>query len=508
MNAPHVSRRPAWQLAAAALALLAIGAGAMYVLLDGRRGGDEPMAPQTGAAAAPAPAGAPGPAAIALRPEAVARAGIRVERIGSGRSSRRIRVPGIVEPNGYRTVMITALAAGQVTAVRSELGQHVRIGDVMAEIYSPELAQAGRAFVAMRADLDAVRQRVARLERLTAIGAASEQELEGVRAEQTRYAAELEGARTRLQLLGLSEQAIEELRRADQIAVTLPVVATTAGVVTRRLANRGQNVNASDELFTVVDLSSVWVVGDVFERDLEVVRLGSEAAVTSRSAPGHTWTGRVSYIDPQIAMATRTARVRVEVDNPDERLRLGMFADLLIDEPGGDDVPLVPRAAVQTIGGTDVVYVPDPAVEGRFLERVVRLGRPADDDVEVLAGLEAGESVVVAGSFALRAERERLGLPPPATAGTRYEIAITADGFVPATLELTAGEPVELAFTRQTDETCATEVVLPDLDIRRALPLGETVVVPIGRPAAGTITFVCGMDMLRGSLVVRESRVP
>jgi len=507
-----------WMAAAGALALVAAGAAGMFVFLDRRDPG--PDAPSAGApahdAGMSAVAGPGEPVRIVLTAEAVARAGIRTAPVERGRPARSVRVPGVVEPNGYRMVVVTALAGGQVTDVRAELGQRVDTGDLMAEIYSPELAQVQRQYISMRADLEAIRQRVARLERLTTIGAASEQELEGARAEQTRAAADVEGARARLQLLGLAREAVDGLDRADQIDATMPVPATAPGVVTRRMANRGQNVDTSSELFTVVDLSSVWVVGDVYERDLDLIRLGSEVAVTTPSQPEEVWRGRVSYIDPQIAMATRTARVRVEVDNPGERLKLGMFVELVVEERAAAEVPLVPRGAVQTIGSAEVVYVPDPVAAGAFVERVVRLGRPSGDALEVLAGLAPGELVVVSGSFALRAERERLGLPapvprpapdprgsaaPPAPPA-RYEVAITEAGLMPATIRIPAGRPAQIVFTRRTENTCGTDVVFPELDIHRDLPLDTPVVVALPPQPAGTLTFACDMGMLRGTIIV------
>lgn len=507
-----------WIAAAGALALVAAGAVGMFVFLDRRA--PEPAAGAPAHDAGMSAMAGPGePVRIVLTAEAVARAGIRTAPVVRGRAARSVRVPGVVEPNGYRMVVVTALAGGQVTDVRAELGQRVATGDLMAEIYSPELAQAQRQYISMRADLEAIRQRVARLERLTTIGAASEQELEGARAEQTGAASEVEGARARLQLLGLTREAVDGLDRAGQIDATMPVPATAPGVVTRRMANRGQNVDASSELFTVVDLSSVWVVGDVYERDLDLIRLGSEVAVTTPSQPEEVWRGRVSYIDPQIAMATRTARVRVEVDNPGERLKLGMFAELVVEERAAAEVPLVPRGAVQTIGSADVVYVPDPAAAGVFVERVIRLGRPSGDAVEVLGGLAPDELVVVAGSFALRAERERLGLPapvprpapdprgspaPPAAPEppARYEVAITEAGLMPATIRIPAGRAAEIVFTRRTENTCGTDVVFPELDIHRDLPLDTPVVVALPPQPAGTLTFACDMGMLRGTIIV------
>jgi Cu(I)/Ag(I) efflux system membrane fusion protein len=162
-------------------------------------------------------------------------------------------------------------------------------------------------------------------------------------------------------------------------------------------------------LFTVVDLSTVWVVADVYERDLSRVRVGSEAAITTQAYPDTTLRGRVSYIDPQVNAATRTAKVRIEVANPRGDLRLGMFADVVIATGEATAKAMIPRASIQQVGSRSVVYVADPQQPGRFVERAVVLGASSGQQVEVVSGLRPGDVVVAEGSFFVRAERERLG---------------------------------------------------------------------------------------------------
>jgi cobalt-zinc-cadmium efflux system membrane fusion protein len=267
---------------------------------------------------------------------------------------------------------------------------------------------------------------------------------------------------------------------------------------------------------TIVDLSTVWVIADVAERDLSRVRVGTPATITPLAFPDLALTGRVNYIDAQLSAATRTAKVRIEVANPDQRLRLGMLAEARLGgEAGLAPAVTIPRAAVQTIADRSVVYVADPAKPDDLVERTVRLGEVRGDRVAVVAGLEAGERVVSAGSFHVRAERERLGLGDPAPTpdapsaasadGTRPQtatITVTKDGFTPATVTLRAGVPARLTFVRTSNETCATQVVVPSLKIERPLPLNTPVVVELAAAKAGTIEFACGMDMLKGAIVI------
>jgi multidrug efflux pump subunit AcrA (membrane-fusion protein) len=123
--------------------------------------------------------------------------------------------------------------------------------------------------------------------------------------------------------------------------------------------------------------------------------------------------GRISYIDPLVSAQTRTAKLRVEVPNPGNQIRLGMYTDVRVGGVGGGAVPMIPRSAVQAVGDRQVVYLADPKRPGTFTEREVRLGAAVGEDMEVLSGVQAGDSIVTEGSFFVRAERDRLGLRAP-----------------------------------------------------------------------------------------------
>ena len=485
-----------------AAALLAIGATLTYIVVERR-----PAAPasavlpsthgeSSAAASGPAPATE---VSIPVTEQLADRAGIVVEPVVTGSpASTPLRLPGVVEPNAYRQVAVTPIAGGRVTRVTAELGQHVRRGQPMAQVYSPELAEAQTRLITLRAEYDAAEQQVNRTRRLVEIGAASQQELEQVHAEHAGHTAALAGQRSRLVLLGMSAAAIDGLVAGAAVTATISVPAPLDGVVTERTANVGLNVDPATPLFTIVDLSTVWVVGDLYERDFARVGVGSPAVVTTKAYPGQSREGQVSYIDPQVNPATRTARVRVEVPNPRLELRLGMLAEVEIAAGSGAPTVLVPRKAVQTVGDRHVVYVAPPGETGRYIERHVTLGEFAGDRVQVIDGLEAGETVVTEGSFYVRAEGERLGLRRgSATDDGTTTVRVTERGFEPSRVTLQSGRS-RLTFLRTTDATCATEVDFPSLGIRRALPLNEAVTVDLPSQDAQEVAFACGMDMLKG----------
>lgn len=511
--------RSRWGIGVAALLLVAAGAGAMYLIMRASAAGSShPAAGPPAAAAQGKDAPADGETIVELSSELLERARLDIVPAASGAASTSLRLPGVVMPNAYRDVAVTPLVPGRVTRVLAELGQRVRQGQTLAEVYSPELAEAQTRYAAARAALEAHDRELQRTQKLAAIGAASTQALERVLADHTAQEAAVKSAEARLRLLGVPAAVVRALAAGEAVAASASVPAPLAGTVTARMANVGLNVDPGMQLFTIVDLSTVWVVADLHERDLDHARVGTFAAVTAPAYPDLVWRGRISYVDPQVSPDTRTAKVRIELSNPDERLRLGMFVDVALDTPGHTPVVTVPRAAVQAVGDGYVVYVALPGEPGRFAERAVRIGRADGAVIEVVEGLEAGERVVGTGSFLVRAEVDRLGLRKPRPGAAQADrtaqapdapaapapvpVAITEKGFEPARVRVAAGRPARITFTRRTDQTCATDVVFPAIDIRRALPLDTPVTVEWTPEESGDVAFVCGMNMLRGTVVV------
>ncbi len=363
---------------------------------------------------------------IALTPEMVSRAGIKTVAAVKATAATGLHLPGVVQPNAYKDVAVTALVSGRITQVRAELGQRVMLNEALATVYSPELADAQTAFIAARAEHLAHDQRQARTQRLYAIGAASRQELEALEAERTREDQAVETARARLVLLGIPEERTQRLASPVDVVTTFDVRAPIAGVITKRTANPGLNIDLSTPLFTVTDLSDVWVIADLYERNFATVDVGSPATITTSSYPGLELKGRVEYIDPQVEAQTRTAKLRVEVPNAGNRLRLGMFVDVSIAERSPRPVVLIPKAALQTVGTQSVVYVAANGEPGRFMPREVLAGDTIGNQVAVLKGVEPGDLVVTDGAFFLRAEHER-------TAPNSTGAAAPADVVFPST---------------------------------------------------------------------------
>ena len=392
------------------LVVILAAAGAGFLL--GTRQAAKTAGPSSAAVPPQPPAASPPqkseaePVEITLTPDAVARAGIKSVVVGAGATTASIGVPGTVTSNAYRETKSTALVGGIVRSVTAELGAHVTRGQPLAVITSTDLADAQMKYLSGVAMLTADHQKLVRTEKLVEIGAASRQELDDVTAVHAAHEAEVAAARQRLLLLGLSPQRVDALHGARDVVSEVTVVAPNPGIVIARAVNPGQVVNAAQELFVVADLATVWVIGDLYEKDFAAVREGSGATVTV-PPEGRVVRGRVAYIDPRVDAGTRTAKVRVEVPNTDGALRLGMFVNVAFSTPSARSMIVVPRSAVQSIGERTVVYVVPDAGESRFVERQVKISEQTGGVVTVLDGLKPGERVVSEGSFSLRAEAAR-----------------------------------------------------------------------------------------------------
>ena len=355
------------------------------------------------------PRSLPGPRAqaeITLTPDMIQRAGIKTMAAMKSTATTRLHLPGVVQPNAYKNVDVTSLVSGRVTQVRAELGQRVMANEVLATIYSPALADAQTAFIAARADHLDHDQQQARTQRLYAIGASSRQELEKLEAEKSEMDARVETARSRLVLLGIPEERTQRIASPADVVTTFDVKAPISGIITKRNANPGVNIDLATALFTVTDLSTVWVIADLYERDFAGVGVGSPVTITTMAYPGLELRGRVEYIDPQVQAETRTAKLRAEVPNRGNRLRFGMFVDVSLGTRSARPVVMVPKEAIQTVGTQTVVYV--ETGPGRFVQRQVTPGDTMGSEIAVSSGLEPGDAVVAEGAFFLRAEHERM----------------------------------------------------------------------------------------------------
>lgn len=314
-------------------------------------------------------------------------AGVQISEARRQHLATEVSAFGRVEDPESRLSTISARVAGRIDKLYLQYtGQNVQRGQAIAEIYSPELLSASEEY---KLALDSRNQLTARAEP------------EAVRAADDLVSA----SRRRLELWGLTSKQIEQAA-AGHVTPDVVVYSNTSGTVVERKVTQGQYVNAGDVLYSVADLSTVWVKADVYESDLPQIRAGQPAEITSDALSGKTIHGNVEFIEPQASAETRTVPVHVHVANPGMRLRPGMFvrAVFAIHQ---EDALVIPRSAVLDTGTRKLVYIAKE--KGIFEARQVQTGTPSNDWFPVISGIKPGERVVTNGNFLIDSQTHLTG---------------------------------------------------------------------------------------------------
>jgi Cu(I)/Ag(I) efflux system membrane fusion protein len=308
---------------------------------------------------------------VKLSPGKIQRTGVQSELVARRPVTSLIRAPGTVQEDERRVSVVALRFEGFVESVANvTTGDHVHKGQLLMNVYSPALSSAAAEY-------------------LSALNAGAKGK-------------DLKGARRRLENLATPEAAIKELERTRDISLSIPWVAPQDGEILQRNAVNGMRAAPGEVLFKIADHRLVWVLIDVAERDLAQVTIGAKVTIRPRALVGQTFDGTVALIYPHLNATTRTARIRIEVPNPDERLRPEMYIDAEIETGAPDPVLAVPESAVLDSGSRQVVLIDKG--EGRFEPREVKLGRHGNGFVEVTQGVSEGEAVVTSANFLIDAE--------------------------------------------------------------------------------------------------------
>jgi len=358
----------------------------------------------TGAASDP-PAAGDAPASRTAHPDDRAvvlererLASIKVGAIAARDLPRSLSVAGKVQFDEDRVARILAPVPGQVVAIHVKVGDLVRKGQAICAISSRDAAAAIADHAESHKDLDLARKTLAMTQDLFEHQAASRIALQQAESDYAKATSRVSRSDQELRVLGLQdEEAIASFNGR------LPVAAPIGGVVIERHVNDGQFVQAdSTPMLTIADLTTVWVLGDIFERDLRFVPVGATATIEAAAYPGEQFTGRVNYVSATIDPATRTAKVRVSVPNPGARLKPEMFASVALRLADVERVLTVPAGAVFVEDGRTFVYTAVAA--DRFVRRPVEVGASEGSERRIVGGLSAGDRVVVDGALLLRQE--------------------------------------------------------------------------------------------------------
>lgn len=296
---------------------------------------------------------------------------------------RTIRTVGRVEIDERRLAHVNIKIEGWIDELYvNYTGEQVARGQLLFTVYSPELVATQREYLlALRSQRTLGRSEFPEV-------AAGAQSL-------------LEVTRQRLQLWDIPEHQIRDLERTGTVLRTLHIHSPITGTVINKVALAGMRVNPGDELYTIADLSRVWILADIYEYELPLMKIGQHATVSLSYDPGTVFEGRVAFIYPTVDPQTRTAKVRFEIGNPGELLKPGMYATVELRIPLGTRL-VIPREAVLDSGERQVVFI---SHRGGVLEwRTVQLGLWVGDWVEVLEGVQAGEQIVTSANFLIDSE--------------------------------------------------------------------------------------------------------
>jgi cobalt-zinc-cadmium efflux system membrane fusion protein len=362
------------------------------------------------APATPAPAAATHSDLVRLSADAVTQAGIDVYPVSRGQFRVHREFSATVQPNENELAEVTPLIRGRVLEVYVDVGRDVVKGTPLAKLHSTDLGQAEAAYLKASAKLheaDLVYERARDLYQHKAI---SQAELQRREAEHRTALAEAREVQSRLQLLGVQPAELERLEREHRIKADLPLRAPFDGRVIMRNITRGEVVETDEKLFTVADLSHVWVVGSVPEKDVRFIHKDQTVEVAVAAYPHLTFPGTITYISDMLDPATRTMRLRVTVDNRERKLKPEMFATVRVYADPQPEALSVPLAAVQNGPKGKMVFVRRET--DAFEPRLVKLGEESGDHVVVLEGLQEGEPVVTKGAFVLKSELERRKIEP------------------------------------------------------------------------------------------------
>jgi cobalt-zinc-cadmium efflux system membrane fusion protein len=345
------------------------------------------------------------PGVVQLSPEAMRRADIRVEPVRAVAAEDVLLAPAELQPNADRVARVGPRVAGRIARVVVPLGAVVKAGQALATIRSPQAVEARAALDSARAAENLASRTLARERDLFERKVSAQREVIEAEAALANAQATVRAAEARLDAMGFRPG--DPSSAEPVVTVTSPI----AGTVIERTAAVDAPVGPDSVLFTIADLSSLWLTVRVPETSAAAIRRGQPVNVAVGGLANRPVQGRVDYIAPLVAPETRTVDVRVQVPNRNGELRPGTSASARLDLPnrtpvsGGDLRVLVPRAAVQELNGQNVVFT--PTGERQFKAQPVTLGTSYGSDVEVLSGIKAGDRIVVQGAFTLKGQATR-----------------------------------------------------------------------------------------------------
>ena len=322
--------------------------------------------------------------------------GVKTVKVSLKPIPKVIRTVGRIEADERKQATINTKVEGWIEKLHVDyMGRYVKKGDPLVEIYSPELLATQQEFLGILkwAKQPDKKKKDDTLSLMLAKDAD----------------AALDAARQRLRLWDISEEQIKQIQQSGKPVRTLTLYSPVSGFVTQKMAVQGMKVMPGEKLFDIADLSTLWIIADIYEYEMSFVKVGQPAKITLSYFPGKELSSKIDYIYPTISADTRTAKIRLTIPNPGGQLKPQMFTNVEIRISLGQKL-VIPESAVIDTGTSQVVYVDKG--EGAFEPREVELGLRADGLVEVLRGIKAGEKVASSANFLIDSEAQLKGIKP------------------------------------------------------------------------------------------------
>ncbi len=339
--------------------------------------------------------------AVKLTPLQLEHAGVTLTTAAAGTITMRLELPGQILLNGDRVAHVVPRVDGTVQQVRKGLGDEVKAGETLAVLESRELADLSAAYLAANARVSLALLTLKREEGLWREKISPEQDYLGAKQALAEAQIEQRQALQKLKAVGLSDAAVTSLhRQSGNSLARYEVTAPLAGTVIEKHVTLGETVTAADQLFTLADLSSVWVDLSVYARDLAAINKGQTVRITVIGVPTPA-EGVIDYVQPLANTDTRAVLARIVLDNRDGRWRPGLTVTAEVQTSESPAAVVVAKEAVQSFEGRPVVFVESPA---GLVPRPVKIGREDLQEIEILHGLTPGERYVVSNSFVVKSE--------------------------------------------------------------------------------------------------------
>ena len=346
------------------------------------------------------------PDVVTLSPEKQKSSGIEVRQVALEDAAVPLSATAVIEMNMDRSAKISPRVTGKAVRIIASQGDRVKAGQALAYLDSVELDQTWADYIKAQGKVELARKNFQREETLFEKKVSPEKDVLKAKQELGEAEADIYLAKERFRLLGVNVSQFESSKGNGNHPL-IPVTTPVGGVVIEKTITQGEMVNSENTLFTVADLSTLWVVIDVYEKDSSRLRLGAGVKVSVTAFPEKTFRGKIAYIGDVVDEKTRTEKARVTIDNSSGLLKPGMFATVLIEATSGGTERLiaVPEEAVHVDGTKSYVFI--QTAPDKFTRREIVAGRTFGNRLEVTSGLKEGETVAVKGSFILKSELKK-----------------------------------------------------------------------------------------------------